>query len=128
MEQDNFESAWNNSGGIAQEIMRLRIKANTHYINNDYSSALKSLVSIKMTIVASLNKDERKELDNLEKKFLVFESFNRMIHPHKKRGEYFRRLQIRLANSFIEFNNKLMIALDNHNLGLGEKENTYQMD
>lgn len=128
MSDGKFESAWNTSGSMADEIMRLRIKANVAYVDGNYSLATKHLVAIKMTIIASLDEDEKKELNEMERNFLKFDSFNKMIHPHKKSGDDFRKLQIKIADLFLKFNNSLMVAIHNHKLGLGEKENTYDVD
>lgn len=127
-EQTNFEAKWNAAGSMSQEMMRLRINANKCYVKGDFTAAFKFLSAIKMTIVASLDEDERKSLNTLEIDFLKHDSLNRSIHPQNKKGQVYHNLHMKIVSGFLKFNNELMDAIQKHKLGMGEKDDTSIID
>ena len=122
MSSDQVE--WNMANLLNIELAKLRSQANTYFISGKYKNAVDSLVTMKMTGVHAMDKDERNALEEKEKELeqpiLDYSRINSFNPEDKIAGI---SAIIKLRKIFMEYNIILMDTLHAHGfLGTYKKD------
>ena len=64
--EDSSQVSWNLSSSLIQELARLRYEANKHYLHQNISQALRSLIAMRLTVNQSISEEQRIEFAAME--------------------------------------------------------------
>ena len=124
---EDFQSKFNVAGALSQELSRLRSIVNDAFRNDDYRGGAKALISMNLSVSTSFNKDEKKEINKLQKSFNAFDIAERKHHPQNKKGKDYTYILTRIRELAYELNDSVMNALQNHNyLSLNERRENFK--
>lgn len=122
--------AWNASQGLIQEISNRRTYANTFFVNGDIKKAFNTLISIKQSVIQSLDQYERKELKIMEDNFLLLSSAlsrNSSMSFNRGTRNLFNSVKVVATKIYSIYNDKLMDLLDKYGYLIGEQTDSSKM-
>jgi hypothetical protein len=122
--------SWNASQGLISEISNRRSYANTFFINGDMKKALKTLISIKDSVIQSLSPDERNFLSQMELKFNKVSFFltrSSSYSFNKKTREGYLFAKELATTIYSQYNEKLMDSLNKYGYLIGEQSDSSRM-
>jgi len=111
-----FKASWNVSGGIIQEVDRLRTLSNSNFCSGNVEQAMNHLVAIKQTTISILEDNESKELSKIQFDFVEACNNKRKCMTGFAREEGYFDAVKNINICYNKFNDALMKALQQHNL------------
>lgn len=130
MAEDIKKVAWNASQGLIMEISNRRSYANSFFVNGDIKKAINTLISIKQSVIQSLDNEER---NNLKEKELLFSRAS--VYLNSSCGTSWNKdirdayvLSKRLSEKiYSEYNDLLMDLLEKYGYLIGEQTDSSKM-
>lgn len=122
--------AWNASAGLIQEISNRRTYSNTFFVNGDIRKAFDNLVSIKHSVIQSLDENERKKLKKYENDFnLISSALSRGAGMSFNKGTrtLFNDSILLAKKIYSQYNEELMDLLDKYGYLIGEQTDASKM-
>lgn len=122
--------SWNASGNLIMEISNKRSQSNNNFIEGNIKKAFNTLITIKNSVIQSLDLEERKSLSDIEKKFqkitrALNTSLSSSFNTHAK---HVYTDAYHLATKFYsEYNEKLMDILEKYGYLMSEKADISSM-
>jgi len=122
--------AWNASEGLIMELSNRRVSANTWFISGNIKKAFNTLVAIKQSVIQSFNETERKDLKDLENKFLrINGALNASLSSsfNVKTKNLYRDAYSVAVGFYNRYNDKLMDLLEKYGYLIGEQSDASKM-
>lgn len=122
--------SWNAAQGIILEISNRRQQANTFFIQSNIGKAFTTLISIKQSVIQSFNKEERKQLEEIEDRFwqvsglLTGSAAVALNKETRDVAQLARRIAYKL---YPEYNDLLMDLLNKYGYLVGQKSDASRM-
>ena len=123
--------SWNASQGLIAEISNRRSYANTFFVMGDIRKAFNTLRAVKQSVIQSLNKPERKELEVIEEKFARYSIALYKTYSNSWNGELNKAYSVSKKLSikvYSEYNDCLMDILDKYGYLIGEQSDSSKMN
>ena len=112
------------------ELSNRRVSANTWFISGNIKRAFNTLVAIKQSVIQSFNDKERKELNELENKFLrITGALNASLSSsfNVKTKNLYRDAYSVAVGFYNRYNDKLMDLLEKYGYLIGEQSDASKM-
>lgn len=126
-ESTNEQVAWNLSSILIDQIGLLLRKAVIENINGKIGNAFRIMQNVRLLIHHDLNEDELQELIELEKKASIIinngDLYRGFEEDDQKKTKYFIGLEC-----YIQYHNKIMIALKKHGYSIPGKLDTTRIN
>lgn len=107
-DESTGEVAWNSAQFLIQEVSRLRHEANIYYQRKDFLNAFESLKAVKLSVIQSLQPEERTKLKNKEQEFYEARNCFKISRPIGFQTrlnipkEFLGEKQVEARNKFLE--------------------------